>query len=91
MHQPPVMTVKEDNEDQLKEEAKKIVDENLLILLEENKTEPRSSDETPQVTSSSAEDSPIYFRLVFGLAVSVLTEDVWLQEGCVFTRCAYTT
>ncbi|XP_063919299.1 autophagy-related protein 2 homolog B isoform X2 [Zophobas morio] len=64
VHQPPVMTVKEDNEDQLKEEAKKIVDENLLILLEENKTEPRSSDETPQVTSSSAEDSPIYFRKV---------------------------
>jgi autophagy-related protein 2 len=64
VHQPPVMTVNTDNEEQMKEEAKKIVDENLLILLEDNKFEEKPAEESPQTSTAGDEDGPIYFRKV---------------------------
>jgi hypothetical protein len=56
------MTVNTDNEEQMKEEAKKIVDENLLILLEDNKFEEKPAEESPQTSTAGDEDGPIYFR-----------------------------
>ncbi|XP_025831922.1 autophagy-related protein 2 homolog B isoform X2 [Agrilus planipennis] len=62
-HQPPVMTVNVENENEIAEKAQKIVDENLLILLEENK---RSEDDKQpkKIASSSEVGLPIYFRSV---------------------------
>ncbi|KAB0799030.1 hypothetical protein PPYR_06910 [Photinus pyralis] len=63
-HQPPIMTIKVENEEEIVEQAQKMVDDNLLILLEENKALEESG-EVSKTTPASIEDSPpVYFRNV---------------------------
>lgn len=61
-HQPPIMTVSTIDEEDLTEQAQKIVDENLLILLEESKDVPVEDKEVSADMNSSEEGLPVYFR-----------------------------
>lgn len=61
-HQPPVMTVTVDNEAEVKEQAHKLVSDNLLILLEEEHAKQEEDKITKQVLSSCDDSPPIYFR-----------------------------
>lgn len=70
-HQPPVMTVTVENSDEIKQQAQKLVSDNLLILLEEdeeNCEDDSLSDMSRKSTSIQqlGEESPppIYFRNV---------------------------
>lgn len=69
-HQPPVMTVSTDDCDELKQQAQKLVSDNLLILLEED-VETVDDDnarekQKQRIAQQTADDSlpPIYFRNV---------------------------
>lgn len=61
-HQPPVMSLGEGNEEVIKQHAKKVVNENLIMLIEENRSQEESSEADGPSTSSVSDDSPIYFR-----------------------------
>ncbi|KAG5882217.1 hypothetical protein JTB14_024728 [Gonioctena quinquepunctata] len=63
-HQPPVMTVSGDDEEVDKKQALKVVDENLIMLLEESKNHQKPESTSAMVTSSSTDKSPVYFRNV---------------------------
>lgn len=66
-HQPPVMTISVDNNDEIKHQAQKLVSDNLLILLEEdeeNGDEEDSNEKQKQKIIQQTEETspPIYFR-----------------------------
>ncbi|KAK5648479.1 hypothetical protein RI129_003371 [Pyrocoelia pectoralis] len=63
-HQPPIMTVKVENEEEIVQQAQKMVDDNLLILLEENKVLEESGEIPKAVPTSNEESPPVYFRNV---------------------------
>lgn len=69
-HQPPVMTVSVDNSDEIKQQAQKLVSDNLLILLEEdedNLDDDYGVDKQKErIAQQAGEESPppIYFRNV---------------------------
>ncbi|CAG9820878.1 unnamed protein product [Phaedon cochleariae] len=63
-HQPPVMTVGEENEEQRTKQALKVVDENLIMLIEESKNQQDSDNISVTSSSSASDGSPVYFRNV---------------------------
>lgn len=63
-HHPPIMSVNDKTEQEVAKEAKKIVDENLLILLEENKNLHEEKDSVETKSSTNEDNPPIYFRTV---------------------------
>lgn len=63
-HQPPVLSLGEGNEEIIKQQAKKVVNENLIMLIEENRSQEESSEAAGPSTSSVSDDSPIYFRSI---------------------------
>lgn len=70
-HQPPVMTVTVDNQEEVKQQAQKLVSDNLLILLEEDETGSTDGDSLSdgkkmRNIQQSGEETPppIYFRNV---------------------------
>lgn len=80
------MTVGENNEAKMKEEAKKIVDDNLLILLEENrKIEKEDVKESPQLSASCGEDNPIYFRFVGLLSATQFFDSLIFCRKVIFS------
>lgn len=56
------MTVNLDNQQEVAEQAQKMVDVNLLILLEENRTAEEASEVSKTPSSNVEEGPPIYFR-----------------------------
>ncbi|KAJ8924233.1 hypothetical protein NQ315_007024 [Exocentrus adspersus] len=65
VHQPPVLTVGEGNEELIKQHARKVVDENLIMLIEENRTQPELDETADEPSTSSVpDDVPIYFRAI---------------------------
>lgn len=65
VHHAPIMSVGSPDKKKVQQEAQKVVDENLLILLEEN---GHSSKETPLAeagSSTNEEFPPVYFRDVY--------------------------
>ncbi|CAG9863843.1 unnamed protein product [Phyllotreta striolata] len=66
-HQPPVMTVNEENEQVTKKQALKVVDENLIMLMEESKCQFESDNSSSNPTSTTHDESPVFFKnLIFG-------------------------
>ncbi|KAF5283909.1 hypothetical protein FQA39_LY04729 [Lamprigera yunnana] len=63
-HQPPIMTVKVENEEEITQQAQKMVDDNLLILLEENKVFEEANEISKTATTTNGEGPPVYFRNV---------------------------
>lgn len=61
-HQPPVMTISEENEEIIKKQALKVVDENLIMLMEESKSHFESENSSSNLTSSVQDGSPVFFR-----------------------------
>lgn len=61
-HQPPVMTVTVDNEAEVKEQAHKLVSDNLLILLEEEHAKQEEDKIIKHIPSSCDDSPPIYFH-----------------------------
>lgn len=55
------MTVNSENEYQIKEQVQKIVNENLIMLLEDSSQEKRTSSNNDLVNNIT-EDLPVYFR-----------------------------
>lgn len=71
-HQPPVMTISEENEEIIKKQALKVVDENLIMLMEESKSHFESENSSSNLTSSVQDGSPVFFRnLIFGPDVPI--------------------
>ncbi|CAH1999640.1 unnamed protein product [Acanthoscelides obtectus] len=60
-HQPPVMTI---NDEAVKRQAHKVVNDNLIILIEENKHQQEMESSVSSTTSSVSDCSPVYFRNV---------------------------
>lgn len=56
------MTVNIENQQEVTEQAHKMIDENLLILLEESKDIEESNEITNVPLSSSEDSPPVYFR-----------------------------
>lgn len=56
------MTVNEQNEILIKEQAQTMVDENLLILLEESKNIQESNEVPVPISKATVDTLPIYFR-----------------------------
>lgn len=66
-HQPPVMTVTVENEQEIKQQAQKLVSDNLLILLEEdeeNDSDEKCDKQRIKQIQTSEDPPPIYFRNV---------------------------
>ncbi|KAK4884514.1 hypothetical protein RN001_000785 [Aquatica leii] len=63
-HQPPIMTVKVENQDEIAQHAQKMIDDNLLILLEENKVFEETNQVSKATPSSNEDGPPVYFRNV---------------------------
>lgn len=61
-HQPPVMTVTVENQAEVKEQAQKLVSDNLLILLEEEQNRQEESTVSKPVQTNAEDSPPIYFR-----------------------------
>nr|CAI5847822.1 unnamed protein product [Callosobruchus analis] len=63
-HQPPVMTINEDSEEAVKRQAHKVVNDNLIILIEENKHQQDMESSVNSTTSTVTDSTPVYFRNV---------------------------
>ncbi|KAF5280262.1 hypothetical protein FQR65_LT03070 [Abscondita terminalis] len=63
-HQPPIMTVKLENQDEIAQQAQKMIDDNLLILLEENKVFEEASEISKTISNINEDSPPVYFRNV---------------------------
>lgn len=55
------MTVNSENDHHIKKQAEKILNENLMILLEDN-TQEKCSYVNDELVSNSMDELPIYFR-----------------------------
>ncbi|XP_072387744.1 autophagy-related protein 2 homolog A isoform X1 [Diabrotica undecimpunctata] len=71
-HHPPVMTISEENEELIKKQALKVVDENLILLMEESRHQFDLDNDLENSTSTTSDGSPIFFRnLIFSPEVPI--------------------
>lgn len=83
-HQPPIMTVSIEDELEATQHAQKMVDENLLILLEENEESKEKSNEMCRPPSTVEETPPIYFRSVKTWKAVLITRSSHIGSGSQF-------
>ncbi|XP_060533459.1 autophagy-related protein 2 homolog B isoform X2 [Cylas formicarius] len=72
-HQPPVMTIAEENEEEIIHHAQKVVNENLILLMEESRLHRDLEGEANISEVNETDDAPIYFRKV------VFSHDVFIR------------
>ncbi|CAG9834337.1 unnamed protein product [Diabrotica balteata] len=71
-HHPPVMTISEENEELIKKQALKVVDENLILLMEESRHQFDLDNDLENSTSTTSDGSPVFFRnLIFSPEVPI--------------------